>query len=253
MASINGVTIKNFKQFKGHEGEPLFQGTVYLGKERLGFWSQDAHGGEDNFDFNVKKLQDAVYRVRGTFPETSFVFKNYDESLLMADICSLKTLEKSFKKAKERHFKGIACVIIPGFCMYACKESFEEEVLQIKDWDFDFWGEDIKPYEKHFFVSESSDLDLSIGTEKDAEKVSKHVQELYKQYENTVAEMKAKENAENEKIQNNGRFVFEEIENGAKYQIHDTVTDSSTIIPRNSFKEVMNVLIDLYCDKKGDM
>ena len=56
MASLNGVTIRNLKGFNGHEGEPLFQGSVYLNGQKLGFWSQDAHGGSDNYDFNTKAL-----------------------------------------------------------------------------------------------------------------------------------------------------------------------------------------------------
>ena len=56
MASLNGVTIRNFKGFRGHEGEPLWQGSVYHNGRKLGFWSQDAHGGSDNYDFNSKLL-----------------------------------------------------------------------------------------------------------------------------------------------------------------------------------------------------
>lgn len=40
MASINGVSIKAFKKFRGHEGEELYQGNVYYNGKKLGFWSQ---------------------------------------------------------------------------------------------------------------------------------------------------------------------------------------------------------------------
>ena len=44
MAQINGVTVKALKTFYGHEGEPVFQGNLYLGNKKIGFWSQDARG-----------------------------------------------------------------------------------------------------------------------------------------------------------------------------------------------------------------
>ena len=31
--NINGITVKNLKTFKGHEGETCFQGNLYLGKK----------------------------------------------------------------------------------------------------------------------------------------------------------------------------------------------------------------------------
>lgn len=51
MASLNGVSIKNLKLYRGHEGEPLYQGNVYLDGKKVGFWSQDAWGGPDELDF----------------------------------------------------------------------------------------------------------------------------------------------------------------------------------------------------------
>ena len=58
MASINGVSIKAFKKFRGHEGEELYQGNVYYNGKKLGFWSQDAHGGIcDNFEFDETVLE----------------------------------------------------------------------------------------------------------------------------------------------------------------------------------------------------
>ena len=57
MASINGVSIKAFKKFRGHEGEEPYQGNVYYNGKKLGFWSQDAHGGIcDNFEFDETVL-----------------------------------------------------------------------------------------------------------------------------------------------------------------------------------------------------
>ncbi|WP_250518572.1 hypothetical protein [Caballeronia sp. ATUFL_M1_KS5A] len=37
--------IKGMKQFRGHEGEPLQQGWLYLDGKKLAQWSDDTHGG----------------------------------------------------------------------------------------------------------------------------------------------------------------------------------------------------------------
>lgn len=57
MAKIKGIELKNVKDFRGHEGEDLVQGDVYYKGKKVGFYSQDAWGGMDNFnlDYNLDK------------------------------------------------------------------------------------------------------------------------------------------------------------------------------------------------------
>ena len=50
MAKINGIELKNVKNFRGHEGEELVQGDVYYKGKKVGYYSQDAWGGMDIFD-----------------------------------------------------------------------------------------------------------------------------------------------------------------------------------------------------------
>lgn len=52
-------TLKGFKTFKGHEGEPLAQGTLYLGAAKVADWSDDSHGGMMRLDFVSKSAQAA--------------------------------------------------------------------------------------------------------------------------------------------------------------------------------------------------
>lgn len=59
MASINGMTIKNLERFYGSRGECFYRGDVYIGDERLGFWSQDINGGDD-FRFDTKRAEEVV-------------------------------------------------------------------------------------------------------------------------------------------------------------------------------------------------
>ena len=39
MAEIFGVTIKNRKEFRGHEGEPCTQGNIYQNGKKIGYYS----------------------------------------------------------------------------------------------------------------------------------------------------------------------------------------------------------------------
>jgi hypothetical protein len=43
--------IKNFKKFKGHEGETLTQGSLHRLNVKVAEWSEDAHGGSLRLDF----------------------------------------------------------------------------------------------------------------------------------------------------------------------------------------------------------
>ena len=49
MAKIKGIELKNITYFRGHEEEELMQGDVYYKNKKVGFYSQDAWGGEDRF------------------------------------------------------------------------------------------------------------------------------------------------------------------------------------------------------------
>ena len=48
MASLNGVSIKGLKTFLDHDGCTCYQGNIYLEGKKIGTWSQDYMGGDDN-------------------------------------------------------------------------------------------------------------------------------------------------------------------------------------------------------------
>lgn len=60
MAKIKGIELKNVREFRGHEGEPLTQGDVYYKNKKVGFYSQDSWGGPDilNLDYNLENLEE---------------------------------------------------------------------------------------------------------------------------------------------------------------------------------------------------
>lgn len=117
MASINGISIKSLKQFVGHEGEPLFQGSFYLNGKKIGFWSQGDWGAGDDFRLDggwpqEKALNDAVKAlypekaIHGEAQGTPYVIE-YDLSFLISDLLDLMDDEKAFKKAVKAGFDGI--------------------------------------------------------------------------------------------------------------------------------------------------
>lgn len=48
--NFGGYSVKNLKNYKGHDQEPLFQCSVYKDNKRIGFFSEDAWGGPANLD-----------------------------------------------------------------------------------------------------------------------------------------------------------------------------------------------------------
>lgn len=117
MASINGISVKGLKNFLGHEGEPLYQGNLYLNNKKIAFWSQDSHGGPDNFVFDggyqqEKALNDVIKAMYpdkthyGGTKEKPFVIE-YDLEQLITDYLDLLNDEKLYKKAVKAGYKGI--------------------------------------------------------------------------------------------------------------------------------------------------
>lgn len=116
MATINGVEVKALKSFVGREGECL-QGTVYLNGKKLGFWSQDSWGGPDQFDFDVKLLDEACQKYEAGFPDT-YQLKDIigDPECFINEVAILKDIETSCSKM----FKKGAKVIVYMTDGYNC-------------------------------------------------------------------------------------------------------------------------------------
>lgn len=120
MASINGITVKALKQFRGHEGEPLYQGNVYLGNKKIGWWSQDSHGGCDNIyldePYRIRKLEEKVKELNRAKEETfsredgSTYTIDYSLDILFGDLMSLKSDEDTFKTAIKNGYAGVLLV-----------------------------------------------------------------------------------------------------------------------------------------------
>lgn len=120
MATINGVTIKSLKEFKGHEGEPCYQGNVYYRKKKLGFWSQDGHGAVcDIFEFDESALKDEVVRYRDFSGQVKEKNKEYfDTESFMFALVDLTIAEKQFKKGLKNGYHSLVKISGGGFETY---------------------------------------------------------------------------------------------------------------------------------------
>ena len=70
--------IKNYKTFKGHEGEPCAQGTIALGNKKVADWSDDSWGGDIRIDFFKREDEAAFVTWAKTFLATR---KDYEDKL----------------------------------------------------------------------------------------------------------------------------------------------------------------------------
>ena len=181
MASINGLSVKGMKTFLGHEGEPLYQGNLYLNNKKIGFWSQDAHGAiQDNFimedGYNEYLLRDIVKKVNADKahmagpPDKRFLME-YSLDFLMADYVSLHEDEKMYKSAVKKGYGGIVIAsdgyhVVAWSMSQAFMQKNDEDLLKALDGDIQkarksFMKEN--KYTKHTVKIYRSPKDFVIG------------------------------------------------------------------------------------------
>ena len=251
MASLNGVTIRNFKGFRGHEGEPLWQGSVYHNGRKLGFWSQDAHGGSDNYDFNSKLLDYPTLAWKSGLKGTKY-YEYLDSDSFLGVVCALMELEKEYKKAEKKGYP-VACVginLADGYWSMISalhkttaenhKAEIENAVRQRAD----------KGEEKLVIVKVISSVDELVfelgsleGVKDEERKVRKKQEELKKKLEEEEKLRKAQE----DKRKANKRFVAKQNGTERGMVIKDTETGKTVTVPLYAYQNVMDALIELFC------
>lgn len=183
MASINGISLKKVTEFKGHEGEPCYQGDVYLNNKKIGFWSQDAWGAvvdnvylsleysEEMLREKIKKLNiDKAKNITRADGSSDTIY--YSLESLFSDLLVLQDHEKIFKKAVKAGYKGVAvasdgyhgiCWKIPS-CdieMYSDEEFYKKLNVEQSKKEAHFFGED--DYFEHTFKVYRTGFDFTIG------------------------------------------------------------------------------------------
>lgn len=119
MASINGLNIKNTTTWLGREGYAT-QGDLYLGDEKIGFWSQDGNGGEDRYELEGKYSDIKLYKVvkqlyKDKVLTSNRISINYDIDLLMSDLLELQEMEKEYRKNFYYNDNTMAVILNPYF------------------------------------------------------------------------------------------------------------------------------------------
>lgn len=257
MASINGIEIKNLKTFRGHEGEPLYQGTIYKNGAKLGFWSQDAHGGIcDNFEFNEILLQKEVYMMKDFLSTLNAPYLDmYDASSLMADIATLKYIEGEFKRAIKSYGHGVLASW--GWSSVACAATVACSPAEAKSNPY-YPTEVLKSAKGPYFdasnnalmvtkyINKPSDLDYTLGSEKNAMALIKKAKEKREAERRKAEAERRKEEEKEKKINASTRFMA--IENGKDPSmiITDTKSGKSSVVPLFAYKEVKRVLFELF-------
>lgn len=103
-ATINGIAIKGVKTRKGHEGEQLTEGNIYLGPKKIGSWYDNDFGGPTDIcllqSYSLGKLNDILSRLnpdrKTQYGSVSF---SYCLEFLISDLLELNDYEKRFKKS----------------------------------------------------------------------------------------------------------------------------------------------------------
>jgi len=119
MAKLNGVEMKTFKTFVGHDGNAA-QATIYVDGKKAGFWSQDSWGGCDSYD---KGLEEIVSERAKAFqkgcPENAKFYSVLDDAdVFMGTLLRICEDEKQYKKYQKQ---GYPCMVTisNGFrCVY---------------------------------------------------------------------------------------------------------------------------------------
>lgn len=103
MASIKGVTLKAVKTHRGHEGEPLLQGNIYIDNKKAGFYGDGDWGGSATIQFDKPEFQEIFEaRMNEYYAENPDTFE--DAEMFFSDLIKNIELEKVFKKRlKERY------------------------------------------------------------------------------------------------------------------------------------------------------
>lgn len=129
MAKINGLELKNLKNFRGHEDELLYQGNIYLEGKKIGEWKQNYMSGPDELyisdEYDMKKLTDKIvelnkgkedpfcYEMTNTMEQYSpwGELKDYCVEILLSHLVDLKDWEKEYKKAEKKYGPSTGIVI----------------------------------------------------------------------------------------------------------------------------------------------
>ena len=252
MAKLNGVEIKNIKKYVGHEGESCVQGTVYLDGKKLGFWSQDGHGGPDNFDFPVSLLKERVLKAKSILSDKGVKKTIYDTEIFMCDLLTLKDIETSIKKYQKAGYTAFLVGFVVGGngfafkCFYNKEDITHSEYEEVKKTVIKSETFDGSDGYKTILVTSLEDLSLELGTDEGL------AQEELRLAEKQGEEQKKKDAYEQQlqykkdKIASIKRFEVQPVADMPRYLVKDTETGKMTEVPNFALNDVLFALAELF-------
>jgi hypothetical protein len=88
--------IKGIKSFKGHDGEPLSQGNLYLGAKKVCEWSDDSWGGSMRVHFVSKEAEAAFLPVARAYlaARPDILGRPYDLAAMHDDAVTAEAVER---------------------------------------------------------------------------------------------------------------------------------------------------------------
>jgi hypothetical protein len=157
MASVKGFTLKGVTNFKGHEGEPCIQGSIYYNGKKVGYYSDSFSMGMPDVTFTDNAAEEAAKKAGRTCYEkhsdmSDDILADFDIEMLFNTIIDLMIREKEYKKGVKKGFP-IFATYITGNGVETMVSAKSREVIE-RSIGKERVDADIKFYEEKDFIIE---------------------------------------------------------------------------------------------------
>lgn len=131
MASLYGLEIRERKEQKGHEGEVVYSGDLFLHGEYLGSWKEDLTGGPVTYGFDISLVESVVKRYA---KDSKREFYDLPMSSILACLLwELNNMINTENRVAEFLQAGYKCVIlVTDGCYYIWTPSMEEPSIAME-------------------------------------------------------------------------------------------------------------------------
>ena len=134
MSSINGVSLKNIKDFYDHEGLLIYQGDVYIDGKLAGHWSMDYMNGPDMYRFDIDELSKRTMKFAKGIPADKVQYPTIyeDTDIFLWCLLKLQQDEDYYRKIMSSGYKSLAIIDDKqgDLCHVRSKGVLTEEDLQ---------------------------------------------------------------------------------------------------------------------------
>jgi hypothetical protein len=137
MASVKGFTLKGVTRFKGHEGEPCVQGSIYNNGKKVGYYSDSYTMGPPDISFNDKAVEEKAIRAGRTCYENQTDYpEDFELETLFDKIKDLIETERDYKKYVKMGYPVFAVCLteigVQTIIAAKTKDGIEREIAKKK-------------------------------------------------------------------------------------------------------------------------